>query len=345
MKNPLINILTPLISILAALFIGGIFIFLTGKNPFEIYYLLFSETAGSEYGIGQVLFKATPLLFTGLAVSIALRAGLLNIGGEGQLYIGAIAIAAAGYYFGYLPAIILIPLCLISGFAGGALWGFIPGFLKAKFNAHEVITTIMLNFIALALASYIVNNILFVAATVHTPEINAGAWLPRFDSLLGIFNSSPFNLSIIIALVCLAAVYYFINKTPAGYELTTFGFNKSAAGYAHIKSSKVIITTMLLSGGIAGLAGCSFVMGYKHYFELGFSDSAGFIGIAAALIGKNKPTGIIAASIFFGMLEYGGLTINTIVPKEIVTILQGLIILSIIILTNILEKRSARYAG
>jgi simple sugar transport system permease protein len=206
--------------------------------------------------------------------------------------------------------------------------------MKAKFSAHEVITTIMLNFIALALASYIINNLLFVPATVHTPEISSNAWLPRFDSLLGIFNSSPFNLSIIAAIICIFAAGYFINKTSAGYELTTFGFNKNAANYAHINSSKIIITTMTLSGGIAGLAGSSFVMGYKHYFELGFSDGAGFIGIAAALIGKNKPSGIIAASVFFGILEYGGLTINSIVPKEIVTILQGLIILSIIIFSN-----------
>ena len=196
----------------------------------------------------------------------------------------------------------------------------------------------MLNFIALAFANYAVNILFVVPATVHTPEISGNAVIPRIDAITGFAKGSPFNESFIIAILVCILVYYLIWKTPLGYEIRTFGLNPNAAKYAKINIKKLTFLAMAISGGIAGLAGSNFVMGYKHYFELGFSDGAGYIGIAVALIARNNPFAIIAVALFFGVLEYGGLTINTLVPKEIVTMLQAIVIIFVIIIGRITEK-------
>ncbi|MBZ0204520.1 MAG: ABC transporter permease [Ignavibacteria bacterium] len=327
-----------MISVITSLLIGAIFIAAIGQNPLEVYLQLFSQTLGNTYGIGQVLFKATPLILTGLSVAIAFKAGLFNIGAEGQLNIGAFASAWVGFTFVTMPWYILIPLSILAGFIGGALWASIAGVLKAKFGSHEVINTIMLNFIALALVSYLVNNIYPVPATIHTPEISPNAWLQRFDVLTGIFKGSPFNLSFLIALAACLLMYYLLWKTPLGYQINTLGLNKGAAEYSKMNVKKLIMLSMALAGGFAGLGGLNFVNGYKHYLELGFSENAGYIGIAVALIARNNPWGIIIAAIFFGILEYGGLTINTLVPKEIITILQAIVILIMISINHFIAQ-------
>ena len=332
-------LLGPVISIFISMIIGGIFIAAIGKNPLDVYSILIFQTLGNTYGIGQVLFKATPLILTGLSVAVAFKAGLFNIGAEGQLTIGAFASAWAGFTFVTLPWFILIPLCIFSGFIAGAFWGAIAGYLKARFGAHEVINTIMLNFIALALASYLVNNIYPVPATIHTPEISPNAVLLRFDFLTGLFKGAPFNTSFLIALSAALFFYYLVWKTPLGYEINTLGLNKNAAEYAKMNVKKLTITAMALAGGFAGLGGLNFVNGYKHYFEIGFSENAGYVGIAVALMARNNPAGIIIVAVFFGILEYGGLTVNTMVPKEIVTILQALIILLVISLNHLFDKK------
>ncbi|HMQ99457.1 MAG TPA: ABC transporter permease [Ignavibacteria bacterium] len=329
----------PVISIILSLVIGGLLIALIGQNPIEVYIKLFSETLGNTYGIGQVLFKATPLVLTGLSVAFAFRAGLFNIGAEGQLTIGAFASAWTGFTFVSLPWILLIPLCVIAGFLAGALWAGIAGYLKARFGSHEVINTIMLNFIALAVVSYLVNNVYMVPATIHTPEISPNAVLLRFDLITGLFKGSPFNLSFVIALAACCLMYYMIQKTPFGYRIKTLGYNANAAEYAGMNIKKLTVYAMAIAGGFAGLGGLNFVNGYKHYFELGFSENAGYVGIAVALIARNNPFAIVLVAVFFGILEYGGLTVNTLVPKEIVTILQGIIILLIIMFTKLFDKR------
>lgn len=329
----------PLISIILSLIIGAVFIALVGQNPFEVYTKMFADTLGNTYGLGQVLFKATPLILTGLSVAFAFRAGLFNIGAEGQMTVGAFASAWAGFTFVTLPWVILIPLCIISGFLAGALWAAIAGYLKARFGSHEVINTIMLNFIALALVSYLVNNIYLVPATIHTPEISPNAVLLRFDVMTGLFKGSPFNLSFLIAIAACIVIYFVIRKTPFGYRINTIGYNIEAARYAKMNVKRLTVSAMAIAGGLAGLAGLNFVNGYKHYFELGFSENAGYVGIAVALIARNNPFAIIIIAIFFGILEYGGLTVNTLVPKEIVTILQGIIILLIITITKYFDKK------
>lgn len=343
-KKYIPSILSPLAAIALSLLIGAIFISIIGKNPFEVYARLFTGTLGSSYGIGQVLFKATPLIFTGLAAAFAFKAGLFNIGAEGQLIIGAFASAWTGFTFITLPAIVLLPLSIISGFIGGALWGGIAGYFKAKFGSHEVINTIMLNFIAAALVSYFVNEVYNVQATVHTPEISPAAVIARFDSITGLFKGSPFNLSFLLALFACLIFYFTVWKTKYGYGITTLGLNKHAAEYAKMKITLLTVSSMAISGGFAGLAGTNFVNGYKHYFELGFSEGAGFIGIAVALIAKNNPIGVILVSVFFGVLEYGGLTVNTLVPKELVTMLQAIVIFFVIIISKVLEKKKFKFS-
>ncbi len=307
--------------------------------------MLFVETLGNTYGIGQVLFKATPLIFTGLSVAFAFKGGLFNIGAEGQLNIGALCTAWVAFTFVNLPWPVLIPLSVMTGFFGGAIWGSIAGYLKARFGSHEVINTIMLNFIALALVNYFVNVAFNVPATVHTPEISTSSYLLRFDSFTGMFKGSPFNLSFLIAIAACIIMYYLLWKTPFGYEISTLGSNPNAAKYARMNVKRLIALTMALSGGFAGLAGSNFVLGYKHYFELGFSDGAGYIGIAVALIARNNPFAIILVAVFFGILEYGGLTINTIVPKEIVTMLQAIVIIFVIIISQITQKLNRKIAA
>lgn len=329
----------PVVSIILSLVIGGVLIAVIGQDPIEVYMKLFGETLGNTYGIGQVLFKATPLILTGLSVAFAFRAGLFNIGAEGQLTVGAFASAWAGFTFVSLPWIILIPLCVLAGFLAGAFWAGIAGYLKARFGSHEVINTIMLNFIALAVVSYLVNNVYMVPATIHTPEISPNAVLLRFDIITGLFKGSPFNLSFIIAIAACFVIYFLIQKTPFGYRIKTLGYNSNAAEYAKMNVKKLTVSAMAIAGGLAGLGGLNFVNGYKHYFELGFSENAGYVGIAVALIARNNPFAIIVLAVFFGILEYGGLTVNTLVPKEIVTILQGIIILLVITFTKIFDKK------
>lgn len=329
-REKLLEILSPVLAVVAAFFVGGIFILIIGQNPFFIYGKLFSGTLGNPYGIAQVLFKATPLIFTGLAVAFAFRAGLFNIGAEGQLYIGAFLTAYLGFTLVDLPGFILIPLCILGGMIGGALWAGIPGILKAKRGAHEVITTIMMNFIALALTNYLVARHFHAPETVHTQAIALSARIPRLSTAFSWFSGSPLNYSIFLALLACFIIYYILWKTSLGYELRAVGLNPFASEYGGINIAKSTILAMALSGSLAGLVGVNYVMGYKYYFEQGFSGGAGFMGIAVALLGRNNPIGVILAALLFGLLSFGGLVINAYVPKELVEILQAIVIIFVI---------------
>ena len=333
-----LRMLPSLVALVLTMAIGALVILFIGKDPGEVASRFAAGTFGSAYGIGQILFKATPLICTGLAAAISFRSGLFNIGAEGQLAIGGFVTAWIGFSCSGLPGFVLLPLAVVGGMAGGALWGAIPGILKARFGAHEVINTIMMNFIAAALVSYLVNNLFAVQGTMHTPEIGAGANIPRLGSFLNFFQGSPVNLSLLMALTACLLVWYMLWKTKLGYELRTFGLNPHAARYAGIPVASRTVTAMAIAGACAALGGTNFVMGYKHYYELGFSENTGFIGIAVALLGNNHPVGIVFTAILFGTLDYGGLTVNTLVPKEIVNILQGIIIILVIVITKVMDR-------
>jgi simple sugar transport system permease protein len=331
----------PFIAIALALVVGALFILAIGEHPLEIYGLMARESLGTGYGIGQTLFRTTPLVFTGLAVALGFRAGLFNIGVEGQLYLGGFAAALTGVALAGLPGPLLVPLAALAAALAGAAWGAIPGILKARFGSHEVINTIMLNFVAFALVAFF-GRWVYQPATVRTAEIGAGAVIPRLDPWLHALRGSPANLALALALATAAGVGVLLFRTRRGYELRAVGLNAPAAEFGGIGVGRTHALALTLSGAIAGLGGVNFVLGYKHYFEQGFSAGAGFIGIAVALIGRNHPAGVVAAALFFGALSYAGLVINERVPKELVEMLQGLVILCAIATQQVLERAARR---
>jgi len=329
----------PLLAIALALAAGAIFIAAIGEDPLAIYALMARESFGRGYGIGQTLFKATPLVFTGLAVALGFRTGVFNIGAEGQMILGALAAALAGGV--PLPAPWPLVLALLAAAAAGGAWGAIPGVLKSRFGAHEVINTIILNFIAFALVAWLGHS-LFEPATVRTALLPEAAWLARLDVIFPALHGSPANVSLLLAMLAAALVFVLLFRTRLGYELRVVGFNPAAAEYAGIAAGRTQALGLALSGALAGLGGVNFVLGYKHYFELGFSAGAGFLGIAVALIGRNHPLGVILAALFFGALSYGGLVVNQRVPKELVEALQGLVILFAIATQEVIARAIAR---
>ena len=323
-------VLPPLVALLIALVAGDLLILTYGQSPGAVYKLLLEGTWGNAYGFGQVLYKTTTLAFTGLAVSIGLRGGLFNIGAESQLAAGGFAAAALGLLLpAGTPALLAIPLCIVAAAAGGGVVGTVPGVLKARFGAHEVIVTIMLNFIVLALLNWLVASKLHVPETLHTPEIASGAVVPRLSALIAPFHGSAANFTILLALAAAAVASWYLFRTRRGYELRAVGLQPEAAEYGGVNVPGVWTRAMALSGAIAGLGGANYVLGYKHYYEDGFAGGAGFLGIAVALVGRNSPWGVILAALFFATLSQGGLAIHALVPKQIVEVLQGIVILAV----------------
>ena len=284
-------------------------------------------------GIGYTLFYATPLIFTGLAVLVAFRCGLLNIGAEGQLYVAAFATAWVGITFADLPAWLLLPLCFLAAIVAGGAWGAIPGILKARFGSHEVINTIMLNFIGVALISYFIQYHYKKPGDpiMQSTEIGSGAHIARLGKFVpGLPERIPLNLAFILALLCCLLVYLFLWRTKWGYELRATGASPTAAQYGGISIRKQIVVAMTISGSLAGMVAINEVLGYRHRYYDGFSEDYGFAGIAVALLGRNHPAGVIIAALLFGVLQRGGIYVDGFsehVPTDIVKVLQGIIIL------------------
>jgi simple sugar transport system permease protein len=322
-------VLPAFVALLVAAVVGDILILSFGQNPGSVYRILIDGTWGNAYGFGQVLYKATTLTFTGLAVAVGLRAGLFNIGAESQLAAGGFLAALAGLVLPMgLPALATLPIYLVAAAAGGAVVGAIPGALKARFGAHEVITTIMLNFIVLALLNYLTAAHLKVEGTLHTAEIHAGA-LPRLSSMIAPFHGSAANVVLLLAFVTAAAVWWFLFRTRRGFELRATGLQPAAAEYGGVNVGGVWWRTMALSGALAGIGGLNYVLGYKHYYEESFASGAGFLGIAVAIVGRNNPIGVVLAAFVFATMSQGGLAVNAVVPKQIVDVLQAVVIIAV----------------
>lgn len=333
----------PLVAVIVALAVGALFILSVGQDPGAVYGAMLAGVFGSAYGWGQVLFKATPLVFTGLAVALGFRAGLFNIGAEGQAYVASFAIGWAGAALAGVPGPLLLILLIGVGMAAGAAYAAIPGLLKARFGAHEVINTIMLNFVAFALVNYW-GHAAFVHETVHTMAVPSGAMLPRLEALWPGLRGSPVNASLALAVVACVGVGLLLWRTSFGYELRAVGLNPGAAEYGGVRVPGVWVSAMAISGALAGLVGVNFVLGYKGYFESGFTAGVGFLGIAVALLGRTHPIGIAVAALFFGALSQGGLVINALVPKELVEILQAIVILMAIVSHEVVERWFRRRA-
>jgi general nucleoside transport system permease protein len=327
------ELLFPLIAVIAAFLVGGIVVLFIGDSPFETYRLLIGSAFSWPDGIGYTLFYATPLIFTGLAVAVALRCGLLNIGAEGQLYIAAFATAWIGIKFAGLSAWVLLPMCCVAAIFAGAVWGGIPGLLKARFGSHEVINTIMLNFIAVAFCSYFTQYHYKIPGDpiLQTSPIGAGAHIARLGKFIpGLPERIPLNLAFVLAIIACVLVYVFLWKTKWGYEIRVTGQNPSAAEYGGVSIRKQIILAMAISGGLAGMVGINEVLGYRYRYYDGFSDNYGFTGIAVALLGRNHPAGVFVAALLFAVLQRGGVPVDAFtqhVSKDIVQILQALVIL------------------
>jgi simple sugar transport system permease protein len=322
-------LLPPLVALLVALVVGDILILLVGQSPSAVYRLMLGGTWANWYGFGQVLYKATTLICTGLAVSVALRAGLFNIGGEGQLAAGGFAAAVVGLLLpAGTPGVVAVPLCIAGALLAGGVVGAIPGVMKARFGAHEVIVTIMLNFIVLALLNWIVASHLHVPETLHTPAVRAGA-VRRLMDWIPAFHGSAVNASLFIAIAAAVIVGWILFRTRAGYELRAVGLQPDAAEYGGVRVGTVWMKAFIISGALAGLGGINYVLGYKRYYEEGFGGGAGFLGIAVALVGRNHPLGVVIAAFLFATLSQGGLAIHALVPKQMVEVLQGVVILAV----------------
>jgi simple sugar transport system permease protein len=350
--------ITPLIAVIFALLVGAIVIMLIGENPVFVYKTLFSNAIGNRDGWGNVLFRATPLIFTGLTVAFAFRCGLFNIGGEGQMYIGSFLATWVGFTFTNLPAFILIPLCILAAAAGGALWAAVPGILKAKTGVHEVIVTIMMNWIAASLTFFLVLKFkapateAMIAAGVkqmipHTSEIAQAARLPRLYAIFKFLNIdfpayNQVNISFFIAIGVAILAYYILWKTNLGYEIRAVGYSPLAAEYGGISVAKNIILAMVISGAFAGLVGTNEVMGYKYRWRQEIFSGLGFNGIAVALLGKNHPLGVVLAAILFGILNYGGSIVNIFtagrIPRELIMVLQAVIVIFVVISDEVVKR-------
>src|SRR5438552_3118017 len=331
--NHLRPLLSPFIAVIAAFVAGGIVVLMIGDDPVYTYRLLIGSALSWPDGIGYTLFYATPLIFTGLAVAMGFRCGLMNIGAEGQLTVAAFATAWAGISFANSSAWMLIPLTCLVAILSGAVWGTIPGILKARFGSHEVINTIMMNFIAVGVASALTQTY-FKEQGDPIPEtlpIGVFGHIPRLGQIIpGLPARIPLNLAFFFALAACAFVYVFLWRTKWGYEIRATGANRYAAEYAGISVRKQIVLAMAVSGGLAGMVAINEVLGYRYRYYQGFSPQYGFTGIAVALLGRNHPVGVLLAALFFGALTRGGLFVDIFtekVSKDLVLILQALVIL------------------
>lgn len=341
--------LTPLSALALSFVAVAIIVALVGENPWIAIGHIINGAVGSASGLGYTLYYSTNFIFTGLAVSIAFHAGLFNIGGEGQAHIAglimAIVVLALDNYFPAMPKYLLIVFAIIAAMMGGALWALIPAVLQAWRGSHVVITTIMFNFIASGFALWVTLTFLLPSGQ-SAPESKVfpdGVTLPFFHDFTNVGGTpsffSPFNTSFVIAIITSILVWITLYRTKWGYELRVYGRNQVAANYAGINAKKVIVTTLCVSGMLAGLMAVNEVLVVNNKFIVGFTSGYGFVGIAVSLMGRNHPVGIILASLLFGSIYQGGSELSFEMPtisRDMVVVVQGLIILFVGALGNLL---------
>ena len=330
-------VVLPLINIALAFLVVGVLVRLIGADPFHALKLLVTGALGSSGSIGYTLYYATNFAFTGLAVAVAFHAGLFNIGGEGQAYLGGLGCGLAVLALDrYLPAWALIPIAIAAAALFGAAWAAVPAWLQAWRGSHIVITTIMFNFLAAALMVYLMVNVLIAPGSM-TPQsrgFGTAGQMPAMHDILGglgiALSPSALNLSIVLAALCCVGVWVFLWHTSWGYALRTMGQNPDAAVYAGVNIRRMTMLAMCLSGALAGGVGVNELMGVHHRLVLDFPAGYGFAGIAVALMGRSHPLGIALAALLFGALQQGGTELSFEIPtitREMVVVIQGLIIL------------------
>ncbi|ATQ74514.1 sugar ABC transporter permease [Massilia violaceinigra] len=323
----------PVLNLLSALLVAALVIHLLGESPSESLRILIDSAVINPEGLSYTLFYASTFIFTGLSVSIAMKAGLFNIGSEGQLYVGGLGLTVVMLTLDHsLPAWLLIPAAMLGSAVFGAAWAWLPGYLQAKRGSHVVVTTIMFNFIAASLMNFIIVKYLIPEGQQNPASrvfSEAGA-MPRLNEWFPILGDTPLNVSFLIAIAALAIYGVMVWRSSWGYKLRATGLNQSAAHYAGVSISRMIIVAMLISGALAGLGAVNSIMGSTHYLSLNFPAGAGFIGIAIALMGRQHPVGIFLSSVLFGALIQGGFDLSLEkpnIPQETFIFIQGLIIL------------------
>jgi len=328
--------LLPVINLALALALSAVVVLLVGENPLRALRLLAAGAFGSGEAVGYTLYYATSFAFTGLAVAVAFHASLFNIGAEGQAYLGGLGVGLFCLGAGGWPTALVIPVAVAAAAVFGAAWAFVPAWLQARRGSHVVITTIMFNFIAAALMTYLLVNVLIKPGqqSPETREFAPSTWLPQLHEVARVFGweigRSPLNLSSVLALAAGALVWFYVWHTRWGYELRALGHSETAAVYGGIRPARTVIVAMSVSGALAGLMSLNEIMGVQHRLLLNFVGGAGYVGIAVALMGRNHPAGIVLAAILFGALYQGGSELSFDVPtltRDIVVVIQGLIIL------------------
>lgn len=307
-----------------AILVGALFILLSGESPIEAYGALLKGALGSPKSIANTISKSIPLAFTGLAVALGSRCGMLNIGAEGQLHAGAMAAVLTALSLASFPAPIVLVVSIIAGILAGMIVGGIPGFFKAKLNTNEVIVAIMLNYICTLFTSWLVNGpVKSDGSTAQTEVLPEGVWLGR------LIPQTQLTTALFILIAVAVLMYIFLWKTSVGYQLRAVGANPSAAGTAGIRVKLYMVMAMVLSGGLAALAGITEVFGKYHRFIEGFSPSFGFTGIAVAILGRNHPAGVLLTALLFGIMDMGALRMSRVtdVSTNMVTVIQSLVIL------------------
>jgi ABC-type uncharacterized transport system permease subunit len=323
----------PVLNLVSALLVAALVIHLLGESPLESMRILINSAIINPEGLSYTLFYASTFIFTGLSVSIAMKAGLFNIGSEGQMYLGGLGLTLVMLTFDRsLPAWALIPAAVLGSALFGALWAFLPGYLQARRGSHVVVTTIMFNFIAASFMNFVIVKYLIPDGQQNPASrvfAEAGA-LPRLNAWFPVLGDTPLNVSFLLAIAALAVYGVMVWRSAWGYSLRATGLNAHAAHYAGVSISRMIIVAMLISGALAGLGAVNSIMGSTHYLSLNFPAGAGFVGIAIALMGRQHPVGIFLSAVLFGALIQGGFDLSLEkpnIPQETFVFIQGLIIL------------------
>jgi simple sugar transport system permease protein len=347
--------LIPLANVATAFLVSGLVVLMVGESPLEAVGILLWGALGFGEGVGFTLFYATNFILTGLAVAVAFHAGLFNIGGEGQAYLGGLGVALAALALDRIvPWWVTFPVAIAGAAAFGAAWALIPAWLQARRGSHIVITTIMFNFIGAAVMVWLLVDHLSQPGTMQpeTRTFESGGTLPKLTGLFALFGvdagGAPVNITLFLALAAAAFVYVLIWRTRLGYEIRTFGFSPTAAVYAGISPLKITLVAMLISGALAGLMALNPVMGDQHRLQVDFVSGAGFVGIAVALMGRAHPVGVILAAILFGMLYQGGAELAfemPVISRDMIIVIQGLVILFAGALEHMYRPGIARLVG
>lgn len=332
-------------SLFVALLVGAVLFLIAGANPVKAYWVMFTAPLQDLFGVTEMFVRAAPLLLVALGISIAFRSGILNIGGEGQILIGAIFGLVVALYFPQMHWAIMIPLIFLACFIGGAIWGGIAGWMKAYMNVNEILSTVMLNYVAIQIYNFLIrgpmmdkNEIVYGTGASQTARIAKEYWLSK------LIPGTRLHSGMIFAVVMAFVVFFFLWKTIYGYRMRAVGAELKASRYAGINTKKYMVLAMLLSGGFAGLAGCVEVLGVHHRGLESISAGYGFSGIVVALFGGLHPLGAIPASIVFGLLIVGADMMQRAVqvPAYIILAIQGLIILAIVTSSVFISKKSMK---